>query len=89
VAGHDLQVFGQERWEGAARSTLTEAEHAATSRRLQFCGGAAGIDKLLLEHNLDALVCPSAASSFPASLSARNGAYTRPRSFPYLYVYSA
>ena len=50
-------------------STLGEEEYAENSRLLQHCGGPAGIDKLLQENGLDALVCPTASASFPASIA--------------------
>ena len=68
-ADEELDLFGQERWDNALESTLGEEEYAENSRRLVHCGGPGGIDKLLQENGLDALVCPTASASFPASIA--------------------
>lgn len=67
-ADEELQLFGQESWEKALASEMTLESYAATSAKLQELAGPHGIDKLLKTHNLDALVCPTSRSSFPASM---------------------
>ncbi len=67
-ADEELQLFGQESWEKALASEMTPEGYAATSAKLQYLAGPDGIDKLLKTHNLDALVCPTSSSSFPASM---------------------
>jgi len=47
---------------------LTPETYSVLSAKLQKIAGIDGIDKLLAAHNLDALVCPTAKSSFPASM---------------------
>ena len=67
-ADEELQLFGQESWEAALASEMTDDEYAITSAKLQQIAGPDGIDKLLAAHGLDALVCPTSSASYPASM---------------------
>ena len=67
-ADEEMQLFGQESWEAALATELTPDTYDAISAKLQKIAGPDGIDKLLAAHNLDALVCPAAKSSFPAAM---------------------
>ena len=67
-ADEELALFGQESWERALASEMTPEGYAIASAKLQQLAGPDGIDKLLAAHSLDALVCPTSSSSFPASM---------------------
>lgn len=48
---------------------MSQAEYEAAHARLVEVCGPEGIDKVLTEHQLDALLSPTAESSFPASVA--------------------
>ena len=68
----ELALFGQESWLFAIKEfeSTPAAEHERVSGLLKQLAGAHGIDKMLRAggHKCDCLVCPTASSSFPASI---------------------
>jgi amidase len=67
-AERELKWFGQELFELAEADLFSEAEYLAALARERQIGGALGIDAVLVEHDLDALVAPTGSPSWPIDL---------------------
>jgi amidase len=68
-AAREMPFFGQEIFERAARrGPLTSPEYLQLKERLQRAARAEGIDAVMDQHRLDALIAPSAAPARPIDL---------------------
>jgi len=68
-AAREMPFFGQEIFEQAARrGPLTSPEYLQVKERLQRLSRAEGIDAVMDQHRLDALVSPSTAPARPIDL---------------------
>jgi amidase len=67
-AGQELQWFGQELFELAEEDAFSEQEYLDALERGPRLAGPEGIDAVLAQHNLDALVSPTGAPAWPNDL---------------------
>jgi len=68
-AAREMPFFGQEIFEQAARrGPLTSPEYLQTKERLQRLSRAEGIDAVMDQHRLDALIAPSTGPARPIDL---------------------
>jgi amidase len=74
-AEQELKWFGQEWFEISEAQTdiinggtITEAKYLAALAAARKLGGADGIDKVLTDNNLDAIVAPTASPAWPIDL---------------------
>ena len=65
-AGQEMGFFGQEIFEQAqAKGTLTDPTYLAAVRKARQLAGPDGIDALLAQHRLDALIAPTTGPAWP------------------------
>ena len=65
----ELTSFGQDRLVAAeARGPLTDPAYRAALETSQRLSGPEGLDRVLSEHNLDALVAPTGSPAWPIDL---------------------
>ena len=68
-AGHELRWFGQEIFELAqAKGPLTDPAYRQALRTGRRLARDEGLDKVLGEHNLDAIVAPTGSPAWPTDL---------------------
>jgi amidase len=67
-ADRELKWFGQELFELAEADLFDEPTYLAALARAREIGGTLGIDAVLAEHDLDALVAPTSSPSWPIDL---------------------
>ena len=67
-ADRELKWFGQELFELAEADLFTEEQYLEALARARAIGGELGIDAVLAEHELDALVAPTSSPSWPVDL---------------------
>jgi len=67
-ADRELKWFGQELFELAEADLFTEEQYLEALARARAIGGELGIDAVLAEHELDALVAPTSSPSWPTDL---------------------
>jgi amidase len=67
-AAEELPFFGQEWFDLADSDPFTQAEHDAALAEERLLGGPQGIDAVLQQFNLDALVAPTGSPSWPNDL---------------------
>ena len=67
-AGAELLYFGQEWFELAQAEIFTEQEYQEALVRGHQLAGADGIDKIIADQNLDALVAPTGSPAWPIDL---------------------
>jgi amidase len=67
-ADRELQWFGQELFELAQADLFSETEYMDALKRERANGGANGIDKILSDHNLDALIMPTDSPAWTTDL---------------------
>jgi amidase len=64
----ELRWFLQELFDLAESDPFTEQEYLAALAEARRLGGPAGIDAVLAQHNLDAIVAPTASPAWPIDL---------------------
>jgi amidase len=64
----ELKWFLQELFDLAESDPFTEQEYLAALAEARRLGGPAGIDAVLAQHNLDAIVAPTASPAWPIDL---------------------
>ncbi|MGH9214383.1 MAG: amidase [Acidimicrobiales bacterium] len=67
-ADEELKWFGQEWFELAASDPFSEAEYQAALAEARRIGGPDGIDAVLGQHRLDAIVAPTGSPAWPTDL---------------------
>jgi amidase len=67
-ADRELKWFGQELFELAEADLFDEQTYLEALARARAIGGELGIDAVLAEHDLDALVAPTSSPSWPIDL---------------------
>ncbi|MGH9119296.1 MAG: amidase [Acidimicrobiales bacterium] len=64
----ELKWFGQQWLELSESEPFTEAEYLAALAEARRIGGPDGIDAVLAQHNLDAIVAPTGSPAWPSDL---------------------